>query len=49
MQPSPLPKTPSKKDGKSNIEVLIASDVNFLKGPQINIISVSDRQTNANS
>lgn len=49
MQPSPLPKTPSKKDVKSSIEVLIASDANFLRGPQINIISASDQQANTNS
>ena len=49
MQPSPLPKTPSKKDVKSSIEVLIASDANFLRGPQINIISASDQQANTNN
>lgn len=49
MQPSPLPKTPSKKDVKQSIDALIAADVNFLRGPQINIISASDQQTNTNT
>lgn len=49
MQPSPLPKTPSKKDVQQTIDVLVSADVNFLRGPQINIISASDQQTSANS
>lgn len=49
MQPSPLPKTPSKKDVQQSIDVLVSADVNFLRGPQINIISASDQQTSANS